>query len=534
MRRPEAVLGITAIFLVGALVGVFLNRVEVPGFGDSQSRKIEDALTLIRKRYVDVLSDDELAEAAIQGMVERLDPYSTYIDARTLGPVQDELEGEFGGVGIWFEMVSDSARVVSVIPGGPSEHAGVLAGDRIVAVDDSSCVGEPSRSIQSRIRGPRGEVVRLTIYRPVLSQKLTVPVERAVIPIRSVEAAFRLDDETAYVRLSRFTSGTAEEFRKAVSDLRSAGPLRGLLIDVRNNPGGILEAAVRVSDELLSDGVDIVSTEGRGMEKREVYASSAGGMVEDTPVIILVNSNSASASEILAGAIQDNDRGLVIGQPTFGKGLVQRQFVFGDGSALHLTVARYYTPAGRAIQNDLDRNVPVHARADTVLAQNDSDPADSLLQFRTLHGRILLGGKGIYPDHIPPSDSMVSVFELVFRSGLDLGFSRRWFDTREASVRQAWSQEEDRFVDEFRIDDETWQEFVAYAAREAGTVWGRYAAADIALARSRISTLLTARIGQSLFGPRIWFSIVSKVDPDITFARAFWDEASALPGAPGR
>ncbi len=532
MRKPEVLIGILAVFLAGTLAGIWLSRVGVPGLERPAPRKVEEALNLIRQRYVDALTSEDLAAAAIDGMVDVLDPYSVYIDARSIGPIQAELEGEFGGVGIWFEMVSDSARVVSVIPGGPSEEVGVRAGDRIVAIDDSSCVGEMSLSIQRRIRGPVGAPVELTIYRPLLRQHLTVRVERAEIAIRSVEAAFRLDGNRAYVRISRFTSGTAAEFRQAVSELVNGyGPLDGILIDVRDNPGGIMEAAVVIADELLSENNTIVTTDGRGMEEKEVYTASDGGLLEEAPIIVLVNENSASASEILAGAIQDNDRGLIVGRPSFGKGLVQRQFMFNDGSALQLTVARYYTPSGRPIQNDLDRDLPTHFGV-AIEEESGTTDADSLVPFRTLHGREILGGRGIQPDHIAPLDSVVSVFELTFRSGLDLGFGRRWFDTHEPDMRQAWSERPGDFASEFTVSNEMWRDFRTYARDEAGTVWGRYSDAEVEASRDAISTLLKARVAQSLFGPYMWFSMVAGVDPEIRFASQFWDEAGLLPGVP--
>ncbi len=531
IRRTEIVLGLLAVFLVGAVVGILMSRGSLPGFDRSPTRKVEEALDLIRDRYVEQLSSEQLAQAAIEGMVGTLDPYTTYIDARVIGPVQDELEGEFGGVGIWFEMVSDSARVVSIIPGGPSESAGVRAGDRIVAVDDSSCVGEHSLSIQRRIRGSVGEPVRLTIFRPLLHREFEVSIERAVIPIRSVEAAFRLDDNTAYVRMSRFTTGTGEEFSKAVSELLVEGALDGLLIDVRDNPGGILEAAVAVSDEILADGSQIVRTQGRRTDESERYVATGGGALESTPVILLVNQNSASASEILAGAVQDNDRGLVVGRPTFGKGLVQRQFMFTDGSALHLTVARYYTPSGRPIQNDLDRAVPTHFGAGAESPTNRPRP-DTLSPFTTVHGREVLGGRGIHPDHLTPGDSLMSVFDLVFRSGLDLDFSRSWFDQHEAALRKEWTGRSEDFLRDFSMTDEMWRSFLHRAEDQAGELMDRYTRSDVTGARAEIGTLIKARIAQSLFGPYMWFSIIVDVDPEIAFARRFWQAARKLPGAP--
>jgi carboxyl-terminal processing protease len=533
MRRPDVILGILTVFLVGVLGGLWLSRVGVPGITEPVPRKLEEALTLVRQRYVEELSGEDLSAAAIGGMVDMLDPYSVYIDARTIGPIQDELEGEFGGIGIWFEMVSDSARVVSVIAGGPSEDAGVRAGDRIVAIDDSACVGEHSLSIQRRIRGRAGEPVELTIFRPLLRQHFDVTIERAEIPIRSVDAAFRLDPARGYVRISRFTAGTAAEFRRAVTRLTDEGPLDGLLLDVRDNPGGIMEAAVLISDEILVENTRIVSTEGRGMEEREVYTSSSGGILENATIIVLVNENSASASEIVAGAVQDNDRGLIVGQPTFGKGLVQRQFMFDDGSALQLTVARYYTPVGRPIQNQLDREVPTHFGVDFEDEDEPSDP-DTLIRFRTVNGRELLGGQGIHPDHVAGIDSTVGVFELTFRTGLDLGFGRRWFDAHEPALRANWAGRGDEFVAGFEITDSMWRGFVDFARAEAGAVWARYSAAEVEDARDRVGTLLKARFAQSLFGPNMWLSIGSRVDPDISFATQFWDEAAALPGAPRR
>ncbi len=526
MSKVAIYLGVSAVFLGGVLAGLLLSR-SAPIGGSGEARKVQEALELLRQSYVEELAPGTLADGAIEGMVELLDHYSMYLRRDRLSSVREEIEGHFGGIGIWFEMVDDTARVVSVMPDSPSERVGVIPGDRIVAIGDSSCVGRPSLEIQDRIKGPTGTTVALTVLRPSLNKRFSVTIERADIAVHSVEAAFRLDPTTGYIRIARFTSSTGREFAASIDSLIAAGITR-LLVDLRDNPGGVLESAIAVADALLAGGNDIVRTEGRMTGEGTTSTAKDGDPGERLQTIVLVNENSASASEIVAGAIQDNDRGLVIGRPTFGKGLVQRQFLFNDGSALHVTVARYYTPAGRPIQNALTaRTTEAHGRSLVTTSR------DTLRSFSTKHGRTIYGGEGIIPDFQPSLEGNDgALFTLVRQSGLDFSFARRFFDRHELELQRSWSEKSGQFVKEYELPDTAWAEFLEFVRVEVGA--DRLVGTENVPpeARRRLTTLIKGRIGQLLYGPQIWHAIVRSVDPDVMFAVERWADAAALPGAP--
>ncbi len=527
MSRSVVYLGIAAVFLTGLLAGVWLARSGVVAelTGSSPTNKIDRVIALIERVYIDPPDEDKLVDSAIRGMTELLDPYSIYVDQRHLPSIREEINGSFGGVGLWFEMVGDTARVVSVVADGPGDRAGILPGDRIIAINDSAAVGLPSLVVQDRIKGPKGSDVQLTLLRPAIKKEMTVVVERDIIPIHSVAGAFMLDDSTAYVRLARFTSGTAEEFRSSVNRLREAGAAR-LILDLRDNPGGLLEAAIELSDEFLPGGADIVSTEGRAQGDPEYFSATARGVAEDLPLIVLVNENSASASEIVAGAVQDNDRGLIVGRPTFGKGLVQSQFLFNDGSALHLTVARYHTPAGRPIMNDMSRTPSGRPAS----REPVSASTDSLTEYTTVNGRTIKGGKGIYPDELLDPDTMVDerYFMFIVQSGLGMNFVRKWFDANEAELRRRWNDRQEEFVAGYSLPASQWSTFNDYVRDEAPEAFGRIPSDERAGSRSKIMTLLKGRLGQLLYGPDVWLSIVSDVDPEIAAANGYWSKVRDL------
>ncbi|MBT8400077.1 MAG: S41 family peptidase [Rhodothermia bacterium] len=528
MSRSVLYLGISAVFLTGILAGLLLARSGVGGglTGTAPTDKIDRVIGLIERAYIDPPDEEKLVDSAIRGMTELLDPYSIYVDQRHLPSIREEINGSFGGVGLWFEMVGDTARVVSVVADGPGDRAGILPGDRIILIDDSAAVGLPSLVVQDRIKGPKGTDVELTLLRPAINKEMTVVVEREIIPIHSVAGAFMLDDSTAYVRLARFTSGTIDEFRSAVSQLRDDEASR-LILDLRDNPGGLLEAAIALADEFLPTGADIVSTEGRAQGDPEFFSASDRGVAQDMPLILLVNENSASASEIVAGAVQDNDRGLIVGRPTFGKGLVQSQFLFNDGSALHLTVARYHTPAGRPIMNDMSRSASglpnPHSAAPT--------PADSLTEYTTVHGRTIKGGKGIYPDELLDPDALTDerYFMFVVQSGYGMNFVRKWFDANEADLRRRWNERKDEFVAGYSLPASLWSEFNDYVRGEAPEAFGQIPADERSRSRSKIMTMLKGRLGQLLYGPDVWLAIVSDVDPEIAAANRYWNKVRALP-----
>lgn len=359
MPRALQVILIIAILLFCILAGGFFgiqfsNRFQrdPSGEGFGQQKKMHEVFRIISALYVDEVNEGDLIDSGIEGMTEALDPHTTYLKADQVNVSNSEFQGNFEGIGIEFDIVHDTLLVVTPLAGGPSETAGIKAGDRIVAIDSLSAIGISPMEVIERLRGKKGSVVKLKIYRPYSSRNFTVDIVRDKIPTYSVDAFFMLDELTGYIRMSRFVATTADEFRNAMEQLLAQG-MQKLIVDVRGNPGGYLDQAVEVADEFLSEGRLIVYTKSKNGGPDEMrYTAASGGMFEDGEVMVLVDRGSASAAEILAGALQDNQRAGIAGELTFGKGLVQRQFDLDDGSAIRLTIARYFTPSGRRIQRD--------------------------------------------------------------------------------------------------------------------------------------------------------------------------------------
>ena len=361
--------------------------------------KINAVLELIRDIYVEEVDLDKVVDGAIRGMLEELDPHSGYIPASELKEVTEEFQGEFEGIGIYFQIRDKLLTVVSAIPGTPSDRLGLSPGDVIIEIDGKNTWGITNEEVQRKLKGKGGTSVAVKVRRSGLEQPLSFNIVREKIPINSVESVFMLDDQVGYLRLNRFMATSDEEMRTAVSALQAQGMSR-LIFDLRNNSGGYLEQAQRIADLFLPGGLVIVSTEGRLEQFGEVLKSTDGDDLPALPLIVLINQGSASASEIVAGAIQDHDRGLIVGQTSFGKGLVQRQLEMRDSSAVRLTIARYYTPSHRLIQRPYDKGLASYYEE----AYDELDPnalPDSTQDrpvFRTRAGHVVYGGGGITPD----------------------------------------------------------------------------------------------------------------------------------------
>ena len=356
-----------------------------------------------RDYYVDPVNTDELMDGAIDGLLDRLDPHSNYLSASEARRLNERLTGRFGGVGIQYSIIDGAPTVISVIEGGPAQNAGVITGDRIITVNDTPTAGWRESEVQQNLKGEIGSPVRLGVDRAGESALVNIDITRGLIPLRSVPYAFMLQDSTGYIRISNFAQTTGHEFRSALDSLTGAG-MRQLVLDLRNNGGGDMRAAVLVCNNFLSEGTTIVSQRGRWRSVNQAFYASAEPEKLNIPVVVMINHGSASASEIVAGALQDTDRGLVVGQRSFGKGLVQRRFDLSrdvqDGGALLLTVARYYTPTGRCIQRDYSGG---EARYYTE-GLSDESPADTARgePFITPLGRTVYGGGGIHPDIVLP------------------------------------------------------------------------------------------------------------------------------------
>jgi len=376
-----------------------------------KGNKISSALQYILNEYVDTVSIGNLNEAVMPALVDKLDPHSIYIPATDFQRFSEPLVGNFSGIGVSFNMTDDTVAIINTIPNGPSEMVGVLAGDRIIMVDDSVVAGVnmPSDDIVKMLKGPKNTQVKVTIYRRGEEAPIDFEITRDDIPIYSVDVAYKVNENTGYIKISQFAQTTYHEFMQAIERLKTQG-VEKYIIDLRRNGGGIMEAATMIADQFLEEGQLIVYTEGRTRPRENDYATSRGILKKDK-VVVLMDESSASASEILAGAIQDNDRGLVIGRRSFGKGLVQEEMRFADGSALRLTVARYYTPTGRSIQRSYENGKEdyYHDFSERFIRgeyeYEDSIKFDDSQKFVTPGGKIVYGGGGIMPDVFVPLDT---------------------------------------------------------------------------------------------------------------------------------
>lgn len=531
------------LLTIGMAVGV-----EIDSFVNSSSvdqwEKLQQAFNIVSRRYVDDVEIDKIVEHAITGMLEELDPHSTYISASEIDELQDEYRGSFGGIGIWFEVPDDTARVVSTITDGPSEKAGLMAGDRIIQINDSSAVGLTDRQLQKRLKGPVGTKVNVTVRRPGIREPIDFEITRARIPLYTIDGAYMMDDRTGYIRVSRFAMTTYDEFLDALEELQAQGMER-LMLDLRFNPGGVMDAAIEMVDEMLRGGKTIVYTKSRHSSLETMYESTADGIFEDKPVIVLVNPYSASASEIVAGALQDHDRALIVGQRTFGKGLVQQQFALDDGSVLQLTVSRYYTPAGRLIQTPYDDGDQLSYYENKFQTLEDATyhPGDYLesipdsLKFKTLHGRTVFGGGGILPDYVVAPDTS-SFAALVSANGLDDLFIRDWFEKNEQQLRARWGDNPDRFIEEFRITDTQWQDFLTFLESNDFNLSPSvtspdpealaFPPAEVETHRTTIETRMKFFVARRLHGFERALPIFNEIDPVIQEAQKLWDRAEEL------
>lgn len=384
-----------------------LRQIEVP------TNKLTRTLSLIERQYVDSISMDSLSERMMPLLIKELDPHSAYIPAEEMQALNEPLEGEFDGIGVVFNMATDTVIVLNVIPQGPSDKAGVKAGDRIIQINDSLVAGRkiPQNEVVKRLRGKRGTSVKLGLERGGISDLVEVEVVRGVIPIKSIESCFKIAERVGYIKLGQFARTTHKELVAALALLRSQGVER-LIFDLRGNAGGYLDQAILVANEFLHEGQLIVYTEDRRHQQLREVANGRGS-AQAMEVAVLIDEGSASSSEILAGALQDNDRGTIIGRRSFGKGLVQQQHLFSDGSALRLTTARYYTPTGRSIQKPYTRGAGQEAYDEEMIHRylnNELFSADSIhfvdsLKRTTPKGKVVYGGGGIMPDEFVPADT---------------------------------------------------------------------------------------------------------------------------------
>lgn len=513
---------IAAALALGIWLGSLLFGARNNHEGDAYG-KIQTILDYVDRDYVDAVDTDSLLEAAIPELLSQLDPHTAYIPAEDLKAANDELRGSFSGIGITFNMLTDTITVVEVLSGGPSEKVGLLAGDRIITIDDSIVSGKnwSQEKVVNTLRGPEDTKVKLGVKRDNADKMLTFTVTRGEIPMTSIDAAYMIDDEIGYVKVNKFSETTYDEFLNAMAQLRYDGAKKYIL-DLRSNGGGMMDAAIRMANEFLSSGDVIVSTKGRKEEMNAVSRANGLGSFQKEDLTVLIDEYSASASEILAGAIQDNDRGLIIGRRSFGKGLVQQQIDLPDHSAIRLTVARYYTPSGRCIQKSYSPGSTDEYINEIAERYNHGEGfnADSILIdrsqiFHTVGGREVFGGGGIIPDIYVPNDTAgISKYYIsVFNAGLLHKYSFKYIDSNRHRLEQALDVPE--LLSMLPPDDQLLNDFVNYAHRE-GKIAPRWYYINIS--RNLILDILKSMIARDIFGTSAYYEVIN--DTDISVQRA--------------
>ena len=484
-----------------------------------KGNKITSALQYIINEYVDTVSVNNLNESVMPALLDNLDPHSVYIPASDFHRYSEPLVGNFSGIGVSFNMTDDTVAIINTIPNGPSEMVGIEAGDRIIQVDDSLVAGVnmPSDDIVKMLKGPKNTVVKVTIYRREEPAPIDFEITRDDIPIYSVDVAYMVNETTGYIKISQFAQTTYREFMQAIEKLKAQG-VEKLIIDLRRNGGGIMEAATMIADQFLEEGQLIVYTEGRTRPRENDYATSRG-ILKDDRVVVLIDEQSASASEILAGALQDNDRGMVIGRRSFGKGLVQEEMRFNDGSALRLTVARYYTPTGRSIQRPYENGKEdyYHDFNDRImrgeLEHPDSIKFDDSQKFVTPGGKIVYGGGGIMPDVFVPIDtSGASEYYNRARSlGLMYRFAFHYTDQQRPSLEQFTNAAD---IEGFLDDMDVLPEFISYA-REKG-LDPNYE--DIRTSEEVLLKTIKAYIARNVIDNEGFYPIIADIDHTLKVA----------------
>jgi len=532
MKKKRFSIPTVSILVVVALfLGMQVNSVISGDNIFEQLNKFKDVLSLTEKYYVDDVDTQKLVEAAINGMLSNLDPHSVYIPASQLPKITEEFQGSFEGIGVEYDVLNDTLIVVSPVSGGPSEALGILAGDKIVKIDDSSSVGIKRDDVPKKLRGPKGTHVKVAIFRAGNKNLLDFDITRDKIPLYSVDVSYMVGDKIGYISVNRFSATTHDEFISAVEKLKKEGMTK-LVLDLRNNPGGYLEQAYKMADELLPKGKKIVYTKGRRTEFNEDYTSQ-GGKLTDLSLIVLVNHGSASASEIVSGAIQDWDRGLIVGETTFGKGLVQRQIDLPDKSAFRLTIARYYTPSGRLIQRPYGKDPDDYRKAafdkdetegDNVEHKEEQDSVRPL--FKTAAGRKVFGGGGITPDYIIKSDKLTDYTVGLLSKGVFQEFTIAFMDANGKELRQKYEKDMKKYLSEFTTTDEMLNSLGEVAKKKGVVLDQAQYTKDLPYIKARIR----AHVARTMWGNEGWFSVMRSEDNQFLKAITLFPEAEKIAG----
>lgn len=516
-------------FVIGFFAGDLANRQSGP---TPTQKKFQTIMNLIRKDYVDEVDLDSVLEKTLPNLLSNLDPHSAYISASELQAVNDDLDGSFCGVGVQFMINNDTITVIEVTSGGPSEKVGLMAGDRIVKVDGENVagIGITNEDVIKKLRGERDSRVRLSVKRASSKKLLAFDVTRGDIPVNTVDAAYIVSPGIGYVKVNKFGRTTYDEFWKALTDLRAEGA-QDFVVDLRGNTGGFMEIAFLMVNEFLEKGQPIVTTRGRDLYSTQGIQADGNGNFKDAQLVVLLDEFSASSSEIFAGALQDNDRALVVGRRSFGKGLIQRQSVLPDSSAIRLTIGRYYTPSGRCIQKDYSNSalyghdiIDRYNRGE--MFSRDSIKLDESLRFTTLNGRTVYGGGGIMPDIFVPNDTsgITSYYINVANAGLLQKFAFNFVDTNRKALSEI--KDVNALMKWLPADDALLRQFVNFAS--ANSVRPRWYYINIS--HDLIVNQLKALIARDALDYNAYFFISNQLDTNVNRAvKELLNGAAAFP-----
>ncbi len=508
------VLLVLVALLTGVSIGKYLAR--TPGYAiktDNPGEKLSGLIDIIGNMYVDTVNTADLVEKTIPQLLENLDPHSTYIPAKEMQSVVEEMQGNFSGIGVQFSIQDDTIMIIDVISGGPSARLGILAGDRIVKVDGKTVAGTgiTNEEVLKMLRGPKGTKVEVSVQRNGYSNPFNFTITRGEIPVYSVDVSYMIDEKTGFIKVSRFAEQTYEEFNRAMRKLDGEGAEK-VILDLRGNPGGVLSVVIRMVNDFLEIGDTILVTQGKSQPKR-VFTATARNSWAGKKIIVLIDEFSASASEIFAGALQDNDRGILVGRRSFGKGLVQEQLPFSDGSALRLTISRYYTPSGRSIQKPYDEGNDQYF-SDLIARMNRGEfvAADSIefadsLKYLTRKGRTVYGGGGIMPDYFVPADTSgrSDYFDRIYEKGLIYQFAFHYSDTHRKELNRFGTAGE---LEQWLEKQHVLQSFVSYATAKGVAPDSRGLRASELI----IHTQLKAYIARNILGEEGFYPIIRQID----------------------
>lgn len=517
--------GLAGGILIGSSLGTRVGSNEVGG----DIQKFREVLSLVEDQYVDEAKTDELVEDAIEHLLTKLDPHSSYIPASDRIAASEDLRGNFEGIGIEFNIFQDTLVVVSPLSGGPSEAVGLRSGDRIVRVDDKliAGIGINNSDVYKYLKGPEGSEVSLEIHRPGEEKSMTFKITRDKIPQYSIEAAYMVDKEVGYIKLRLFTATTYDEFKASLKKLKDQG-MQKLVLDLQGNPGGYLNQAIDLSDEFLKEGQRIVFTKGKDEDNNVEAPTSSRGDFEQGDLIVLINEGSASASEIVSGALQDNDRALIVGRRSFGKGLVQSPFQLSDSSELRLTISRYYTPSGRSIQKPYGNEHEYQSEVYERYQHGEFFHADSIkfndsLKYHTLSGRTVYGGGGIMPDYFVPLDTTQNsaYFNRLFSVNAPREFAFKYAAKNKERLEKMGYE---KFREQFDVDDQMINDLVDLGRR--GGIAPMYG--DLRMHKAVIANYLKAEIARRVWGNEAYYPILNETNEILQQALKLFDKVPEL------